>query len=578
MVLITPFFQRTPSQKDKLRNKALFLFLLLPVSSLAYTSLSDQVLKSDITLVPPSSSGPTIAAITAFNWRHFQTWPEEEYELPIYSALDREKPEFWTYLLDELLLARLDVVLLHGRGCWDKKSGSVDSTQGTGSMCPRLLSRFVNAVDKAGVSDVIRVGMWDDTGGYRNARNMILGDNSIVFDLGDEDNWQFFWDYNIKIWFDTIPEKLWFRIDDRPLIASWNLHNEVFSNQEGNASRLLMWLRQQFQGAYGVEPYIILHDSWFRLDSTITTAHADGKHGWFAPPRKSYTFVAYNGNRYGVVVPGYRNAGTEPGCGVYVRELSRHMAAMVQNSIEELSSNKTIDMEFYTKMIEALYRRSQTDAFKPGCSVDCRELPRRGVKTLQEGLEKGTSANMIILEGWTDMIESAGFYRSQKWDFPTQFINVVRRYTDPEPETLLFQAEGADDFWDTTPENIGGEYSNRSLDVGALTDGTGWYVGWTEAGEWIEYKDVHLGCGLYRFSARVATTDSSEAQRIRLALGSLESVVVLPNSDYGLVHLGEVQLEAARSYDLRIVFETGGVNLDWFFSKRVSLLNCSTSY
>jgi hypothetical protein len=489
-----------------------------------------QVFPSDVTLVPPPSSGPIVGAVTAYNWRSDQAWPAEQYELPMYSVLDRDRPDFWTYLVDELLLSRLNVVVLHGRGCHDK-SPDAASDRGTGNMCPRLLRGFVDAVERAGVGgDVLRAAMWDDTGMYRTARNVILGDNATTFDVGDESNWQYFWDYNIKIWFDTVPEKLWYRIDGKPVIASWNLRNNKFSNQEGNASRLLTWLREKFQNAYGVQPYIVLEETWFTLDSTVGIEHADGKHGWFSPPDEPYTYVDYNGRQYGVVVPGFRESGTEPGCG-----------------------------------------------------TDCRELLRRDGKTLRDGLEQGTSscsANLILLEGWTSMIESAGFYRSQNWSYPTQYINIARRYADPEPETLLFQAEGADDFFDTTPENnFGGEYSNRSLDVGALRDGTGWYVGWTEAGEWIEYKDVHLGCGIYRFSARAATTVTSEV-RIKLALGSLESVVVPQTSsgdDYGLVHLGEIQLTAATNYDLRVEFETAGVNLDWFFSKRVVSTDCVPS-
>ena len=38
--------------------------------------------------------------------------------------------------------------------------------------------------------------------------------------------------------------------------------------------------------------------------------------------------------------------------------------------------------------------------------------------------------------------------------------------------------------------------------------------------------------------------------------------------DFGLVHLGEIELTDG-SYDLRMVFNsTGGLNVDWFFVKR----------
>ena len=46
---------------------------------------------------------------------------------------------------------------------------------------------------------------WDDTGAYQGARNYV--DNlpsSTLFDLADPTSWRFFWDYNMKIWHDTM--------------------------------------------------------------------------------------------------------------------------------------------------------------------------------------------------------------------------------------------------------------------------------------------------------------------------------------------------------------------------------------
>ena len=95
-------------------------------------------------------------------------------------------------------------------------------------------------------------------------------------------------------------------------------------------------------------------------------------------------------------------------------------------------------------------------------------------------------------------------------------------------------------------------------------------MGWTESGEWLEFKEVELGCGTYRFTARVAT--DSDGQKVRLNLDGLPGVT-LPNTgsmtDYELVHLGEVKLQAGK-YDIRMIFESDDLNLDWFFAKRSS--------
>jgi len=280
---------------------------------------------------------------------------------------------------------------------------------------------------------------------------------------------------------------------------------------------MLAWLKNNFKTRYGVEPMFILDRTWFDVDSTITTAHAEGKHGWTGSKKNGiyYTYESYNNDLWGCLVPAFRGSKTLPGCG-----------------------------------------------------SECREILRRDGEALDDALSDGLNSKFIIMEGWTDMIESAGFYRSNDWNYPNQYINITRRYSDPEPETLKFQAEGADRFYDKTGSNEGGKYADRALDVGLLNDNTGWYVGWTEPGEWIQYDNVELGCGTYRFTARVAS--ARPGGTIRLDLSGLQSVTI-PNTDdmnaYELVHLGEVQL-ARGTYDLKIIFESGGVNLDWFFLKR----------
>lgn len=482
------------------------------------TCSGSTVLPSDTVLVPPDSHGPIMAPITGYSWTSNKTWPDLNYELPIYDTLNRDDEEYWNYLVDELLLARVDVVMLHGRGCWDLESGE----EGSGNCCPRTLSKFVAAVDRAGAGEVIRAGMWDDTGAYNKAYAHLEGlPNDTKLDLSDSDNWKYFWEHNIKIWFDTVPERLWFRLNGKPVIASWTLSDAFFSNQQGNASKLIEHIKTEFEKIHGVEPLFILQKNWIENDTTITTTHAVGEHDWFRPisdtKNSIYSYESYNGELWGAVAPSFRDGGTVPGCG-----------------------------------------------------GACREVTRRDGATLDDALQAGLEAKFILLEGWTDMSESAGFYRSREWRYPAQYINITRRYADPEPETLRFQAEGADRFSDTTTGNSGGKYRDEDLDIGDLDDKSGWFVGWTQADEWLEYQEVELGCGTYRFTARVAT--NSDSQKVRLALEGLPSVT-LPNTGgvdkYELVHLGEVKL-AAGTYDLRLVFETDGVNLDWFFLKRAN--------
>jgi hypothetical protein len=85
----------------------------------------------------------------------------------------------------------------------------------------------------------------------------------------------------------------------------------------------------------------------------------------------------------------------------------------------------------------------RVDSTLPGCGAECREgtREREVAATLDNSMAQG-NPKLTLLEGWTNMVESAGFYRSDHWEYPTQYISIGRKYADPTPATLRFQAEG----------------------------------------------------------------------------------------------------------------------------------------
>jgi hypothetical protein len=86
-------------------------------------------------------------------------------------TLSRDTDEFWNYLVDELLLSRVNAVMLHGRGCYVKDApplqversyGAIDAAasqyyRGSGELCPRYLTRFRDAVIRADARHIIKV-------------------------------------------------------------------------------------------------------------------------------------------------------------------------------------------------------------------------------------------------------------------------------------------------------------------------------------------------------------------------------------------------------------------------------------
>ena len=66
----------------------------------------------------------------------------------------------------------------------------------------------------------------------------------------------------------------------------------------------------EFEARYGVKPYFILQETWFKEDTTISTEQALGKHGWFKPVGNDINSIhsirEYNDMTFAVSTPGFR--------------------------------------------------------------------------------------------------------------------------------------------------------------------------------------------------------------------------------------------------------------------------------
>jgi hypothetical protein len=147
----------------------------------------------------------------------------------------------------------------------------------------------------------------------------------------------------------------------------------------------------------------------------------------------------------------------------------------------------------------------------------------------------------------------------------------VRESADPKPATLRLQAEAADllSTQSAAPDGATRVYRKDVTNAAKLGDGTGWYIDWSTTAGWLEYSEVTLGCGTYRFTARVAAA-TQPTIHLEIDGTSLGAVMVPPSggpTTYELVHLGEVKLTAGK-HNLRLVADTAGVNADWFFVRR----------
>ncbi len=128
---------------------------------------------------------------------------------------------------------------------------------------------------------------------------------------------------------------------------------------------------------------------------------------------------------------------------------------------------------------------------------------------------------------------------------------------------LTIQAEDYQSFFDTTPGNEGNAFRNDDVDIEALSDESGYTVGWTESGEWLEY-DVTLSSGKYIISTSVASLEGGASYSLLLD-GETQGTDTVENTGgwqtFEPHNVALVEVEQG-SYTLRIDIISGPFNLD----------------
>jgi hypothetical protein len=122
-------------------------------------------------------------------------------------------------------------------------------------------------------------------------------------------------------------------------------------------------------------------------------------------------------------------------------------------------------------------------------------------------------------------------------------------------------------YYDTTTTNQGGAFRpSEQVDLSATTDvGGGYNIGWTTAGEWLEYTvDVEAG-GRYALHLRVASLENGGALRLLMNGEDVSGRISLPNTGgwqtWTTLTMPDVTLRAGPQ-TLRLEIVGGGFNLN----------------
>jgi hypothetical protein len=509
---------------------------------------------SEITLQSVTTFGPIPVFGMLTGYASDEPSAARASQAPLYAPYDSSDPAWWDELVAEQSQARVRRLLFPTRG-----TASLDptDTSGPGNMNPRRLSAWIDAVTRADSASSFEAGCFVDTPFLAQLASSLHGSSAgTPFDLSVQSDWNdIVWLRAIKPWFDTIPSSYWWTLDDDtpggrgPAVIQFGaLDAALFTNATGNASQLLTFIAAAFEAGFGSAPAFVLDSSWFTLDPSVQQlGTVVGNSPNFAAPTTPNAFLLYQGHSFGSAVPGFVDPSHEdPASPNY------HSASVVipRKPSDATSSNET---------------------------------------TLEVGLDAASTAlATTLLQGFTDYTDSAGLYRSAAWDFPNQYLDLVRRYSDLRTVTLRLEAEGCDQFEDSTRGNSGGAFRRSGdLDVRALSSGSGWAVTDTAAGEWLEFTALDFSAGNYEFIANYATTDGPSAnppatKRVQLAVDGKNLLPTrLPgsaNADaFSASFLGQATLSHG-PHDIRLTFLDGQIDLDWLFVKKTdSLVTLQTS-
>jgi hypothetical protein len=171
---------------------------------------------------------------------------------------------------------------------------------------PVMLEPLLRAIDAHGGG--IKVALFDDTTSEvlrKNEQKHGLWSLTPRFDLADttgegEGGFFYFYDQQWKRFFATVPERYLLKINGRPIVFMWHGGFDWYANQRLFGT-LIDRLREATKRDFGFEPFVIVEESWRRLDPA---AMPDGLYDWFAPPEFA-TLTEFGGIHVGHVVPGY---------------------------------------------------------------------------------------------------------------------------------------------------------------------------------------------------------------------------------------------------------------------------------
>jgi hypothetical protein len=426
----------------------------------------------------------------------------------------------WDSWVEQMAQAGIDFVC-------PNLTGSQPNTNGSATK----IAPMITAINARGLTNQLKLAAFDDNAASWCAQwNQANGRGygyAQKFDMADPNNWKYIYDYNYKVFYQTVPDANRFKINGRPVIIIWTGNTNTFvTNMNGNASQALTYVRNKCQADFGFNPYIILSGDFFTNDPTCNNPGiADGKENWFTPPNTAWSLASFNSTTIGVAVAQFQH----PGQGAY---LNPNHGVLFDNAL-----SSTVEAGALLTLCE-------------------------GFTDYEEDAAMWRAAN-IAPNG------SAYPYASSGYDYPNQRINILRKHSrNPFPTELKLEAEGADNFGGASGGNgKTNYYRNGNIAIAETNDAMGGHhVGWMATNEWLEWQELPFS-GNVSLQVRIANPNANMQAHIEVD-GVAQPAKILPTTaswtTWTTFDFGSIGTYANSYHRVRIVFNTGGVNFNWF--------------
>lgn len=431
--------------------------------------------------------------------KNFENGVTTYYNRSLFEKVTTTEDEWWDNLVEEIAYSGMDYVAMNCRGTQaDLAKHKIDHGR------PDLLPDMIAAMERRGVADKFKIAIFDDCpASWSAARNEALGYGYsskpkkngvrvsesyfplIDIDLSttegkerfEKEVFYYIWDRNLRLAMSNIPDKYLFKYNDRPLIYLWgcngflidDLINEKLADgsltctagksksgevdaYHGKLTYILQRISESCESEFGLKPFLIIDQSWCDRDLTIAfSEYVDGINNWFGVPKtgqspdkqaeamtKTYQVREHKGLKVGTGIPGF-----------------------------------LVDDKNYDKIKE------EGDNYEGYMFLDADHG-----KQLKKALNyfRQEKAQLIFLEGFTDVAENAAYWRSSDkvyYDYPNQRLNILRQYSnEPYPAVQKLEAEACDFCYNSAVPGDTGNAPGKDV-VGKCSDinnGGGWYV------------------------------------------------------------------------------------------------------